>query len=154
VGRPRDREKKEVGMMATMGDVAAKLFNGRYTIESTRTNEHRTIWVQTEVYPEGACRTVSLLTGTENDNPDHYTLFGFASDAGIEVLTSKRGADKLFETYAHMLWTLWLDGAFSPWAKLGYKIHLEGRCLKCNRPLTTPESIRRGIGPICAEGGF
>jgi hypothetical protein len=53
-----------------------------------------------------------------------------------------------------MLCTLWLDGAFSKWADRGYRIHLEGRCLRCNRPLTTPESIRRGIGPICAEGGF
>jgi len=141
-------------MMATMRDVVAKLFNGRYTIESTRTGEHRTFWVQTEIYEEGTCRTVSLLTGTENDNPAHYTLFGFVSDAGIEVNASKRGGDKLFEQYADMLWTLALDAGFSPWAEKGYLIHIEGRCLRCNRALTTPESIRRGIGPVCAEGGL
>jgi hypothetical protein len=27
----------------------------------------------------------------------------------------------------------------------------EGRCGKCNRQLTDPESIKRGIGPICAN---
>jgi len=27
-----------------------------------------------------------------------------------------------------------------------------GRCCRCGRVLTTPESIRSGIGPICAEG--
>jgi hypothetical protein len=28
----------------------------------------------------------------------------------------------------------------------------EGRCGKCGRPLTVPESIASGIGPICASG--
>lgn len=28
------------------------------------------------------------------------------------------------------------------------KVH---RCRRCNRPLTDPESIRLGIGPICLE---
>jgi len=27
----------------------------------------------------------------------------------------------------------------------------EGRCGRCSRPLTTPESIRRGLGPVCNE---
>jgi hypothetical protein len=30
----------------------------------------------------------------------------------------------------------------------------EGRCGKCGRKLTDPESIRRGLGPQCAEEGF
>jgi hypothetical protein len=29
----------------------------------------------------------------------------------------------------------------------------EGRCGKCGRTLTVPESIARGLGPICARGG-
>jgi hypothetical protein len=27
----------------------------------------------------------------------------------------------------------------------------EGKCSACGRPLTNPESIQRGLGPICAE---
>lgn len=138
----------------TLDGVACKLFNGFYTIESTRTGEHRTFMVRTEFNEEGTCRSISLFTGTENDNPDHYTLFGFVSEAGIEVNASKRGSGRQFDTYAEMLWSLSLDGAFSPWAERGYRLHLEGRCLRCNRLLTTPESVRRGIGPVCAEGGF
>jgi hypothetical protein len=30
----------------------------------------------------------------------------------------------------------------------------EGRCGRCGRPLTTPESIASGIGPVCADMGF
>lgn len=29
--------------------------------------------------------------------------------------------------------------------------HLHGRCFKCLRPLTDPESVKRGIGPVCAK---
>lgn len=29
----------------------------------------------------------------------------------------------------------------------------EGRCGRCGRALTVPESIATGLGPVCAEGG-
>lgn len=29
--------------------------------------------------------------------------------------------------------------------------HHEGTCGRCGRPLTTPESVERGLGPVCAE---
>ncbi len=35
------------------------------------------------------------------------------------------------------------------WGSEGYRLLLEGRCCVCNRKLTTPESIRLGIGPKC-----
>lgn len=49
-----------------------------------------------------------------------------------------------------MLWTLALDGAFSRWADKGFTIMGEGRCIRCNRLLTEPNSIKTGIGPVCA----
>ena len=36
------------------------------------------------------------------------------------------------------------------WFGEGYRLLLEGRCVKCNKKLTKPESIRTGIGPVCA----
>ena len=33
----------------------------------------------------------------------------------------------------------------------GYSILHEGRCGRCARPLTDPESIKRGLGPECAS---
>jgi hypothetical protein len=150
-------------MMATTDRPAAKLFNGRYTIESKSTGEHRTFWVETQ--PQDAefapgKRIVSLLTGSQNDDPNCYTGFAFVDDGGIHVWASKAHAGapagsakgRWFQ-FADLLWTLALDGAFSPWAERGFRIHQEGHCLKCNRVLTTPASIARGIGPICAEGG-
>lgn len=152
-------------MMATEPRVdgpAVKLFNGRYTIQSKQTGEHRTFWVRTQEkdakFAPGR-RTVSLLTGSQNDDPSCYTTFGFAEQDGIFVFPSKRpGPDCTTDNwlkYADLLWTLALDGAFSRWADKGFTILMEGACARCNRTLTTPESIRRGIGPICADlGGF
>jgi hypothetical protein len=33
----------------------------------------------------------------------------------------------------------------------GWKVHHEGRCGRCGRTLTVPESIESGIGPECAK---
>jgi hypothetical protein len=35
--------------------------------------------------------------------------------------------------------------------KATYTVQLSKRCLRCNRTLTTPESLERGIGPECAN---
>lgn len=136
---------------------AVKLFNGRYTIESKQTGEHRTFWVRTQEkdakFAPGR-RVVMLLTGSQNDDPESYTTFGFANQDGIFVFPSKLEKGRIWAQFADLLWTLALDGAFSPWADKGYTILMEGACARCNRPLTTPESIRLGIGPICKDLGF
>jgi hypothetical protein len=33
----------------------------------------------------------------------------------------------------------------------GLKVHHEGRCCRCGRKLTVPESIETGLGPECAS---
>ena len=33
----------------------------------------------------------------------------------------------------------------------GYKVDHAGKCGRCGRKLTTPESIKLGLGPICAR---
>ena len=53
---------------------------------------------------------------------------------------------------------LWMDLALtektpqrgSYWRPEGYFFELSGLCVRCNRELTNPESIRTGIGPVCA----
>ncbi len=137
---------------------AVKLFNGRYTIQSKQTGEHRTFWVRTQEadaeFAPGR-RVVMLLTGSQNDDPSCYTAFGFVEEHGIRVFPSKlKDGLTRWAQFADLLWTLALDGAFSRWADRGFTILLEGACCRCNRPLTTPESIRRGIGPVCADIGF
>jgi hypothetical protein len=131
---------------------AAKVFNGHYTIKSSWSGDHRTFKIHTQgektEFAPGQ-RIVSLLTGTENDSDSSYTGFAFIDDDGIHVWTKKRG-EGLWEKYAEMLWSLALDSALSPWAVKGFTIMGEGRCIRCNRLLTEPNSIKSGIGPVCA----
>lgn len=122
--------------------------NGKFTIQNRVTGEHRTFRVKTQAIDASFApgrRTVGLLTGKDNENA--YTNFAFMDRDGITVWTKKQGGP--YDVYARMLYTLVVDGAFSPYAEK-YSLQYETVCRVCNRTLTEPESIRTGIGPICA----
>jgi hypothetical protein len=130
------------------------MMNGTYTIENRETHEHRTFRVRTQ--PDDAkfapgSRIVSLLTGADNESD--YTGFGFVLPNKVVVWRKKRSsvAGQLsdFEIYASMLWVLASNGDASRWSRK-YCLHLSSTCIRCNRKLTTPESIIAGIGPECA----
>lgn len=115
--------------------------NGTITVQSLKTGEHRTFKVSTVRHGalEGK-RIVSMLVGADNEND--YQGFGFVDDRGISVWQRKRTS--FFETVANMLAfpDNWQDKA---------RFLFEGRCRRCNRKLTHPESIDSGIGPECAK---
>jgi hypothetical protein len=131
------------------------IFNGRYTVENTTTGDHRTFQIRTQKekakFAPGK-RVLALLTGPNNE--EDYTGFAFVSNRGIRVWKSKRReGDNLiskWEWYAKMLWEIVTEGQESSWHRDGYRLLLEGSCVRCNRPLTEPESIKTGIGPVCA----
>jgi len=131
---------------------ASRIFNGFYTIESP-SGEHRTfrIWTQTaDAKFAAGKRVVGLLTGPNNQSD--YEGFAFVDDFGITVWRSKRGTEEpsFFERVAAVLWSMATEGEDSKWVGLGMSLLLDSRCLRCNRPLTAPLSIRTGIGPDCA----
>lgn len=88
-------------------------------------------------------RIISLLIGPDNER--EYQPFGFVNDTGISVWKRCAGSVK-FAEYAARVWRLATGGTMS-----GYELMVSKRCLKCNRPLTTPASIERGIGDRCAK---
>ena len=126
---------------------ASRIFNGKYTVQNRLTGEHRTFQIRTQkedaTFAPGK-RILSLLTGSNNESD--YTGFAFVTEEGVNVWSSKRGGD--YEKYAALLWSLTQDGGLSVYAAR-YSLMVEGRCIVCNRALTTPESIRTGIGPVC-----
>lgn len=134
-----------------MPALVAELFdmrshNGTITLRSFRTGEHRTVRIHTQ--PRDADfmpgkRLVELLTGP--DNTSDFRSFGVLSDDASRVFLWKRHhGSQFFEWVARFLVNP--DG-------MGWQVEyfFEGRCRVCNRPLTTPESIESGIGPVCAE---
>lgn len=131
------------------------IHNGKYTIKSP-SGEHRTFDISTQ--PDDATfapgkRVISLLVGQDNEHS--YQGFGFVTDQGICVWSRLRGDSpqepSFHEKCAKMIWSLVEDGESSLYLAKGVTLHLEKHCLRCNRTLTTPESIERGIGPECAR---
>lgn len=93
---------------------------------------------------------VSLLTGPQNESD--YTYLGILdAESGAVRLTraSRMGDDCLAVTLLRrVLARLWAGEADAITAA-GFDVHHEGRCCRCGRTLTTPDSIAAGIGPEC-----
>lgn len=93
---------------------------------------------------------VSLLTGSDNENS--YTYIGQIFSDAVKYthgkksrLTLEAPGVKAFEWFARMV----LNPS-APDLPASLEVWHEGRCGRCNRLLTVPESIARGIGPECA----
>lgn len=131
------------------------IFNGTFTIQNRRTKERRTFKIATQPMDSGfapGSRVISLLTGPDNNHS--FTGFGFVTDAGINLWSRFRN-ESLWNGYAHMAWYI-LSGIQSPIKGFdidNYEVFASKTCLVCNRKLTTPRSVKIGIGPICEAGG-
>ena len=88
-------------------------------------------------------RFVKVLTGSDNEKDYRYA--GFIRDGefhyGGERSKIAAGAPSL-DAFAWFMLNLGSE-QISVWH--------EGSCSRCNRKLTTPQSIERGLGPTCWE---
>jgi hypothetical protein len=115
--------------------------NGTFTVKNPKTGNHRTFQVRTAKGGKlKGKRIISLLIGP--DNTADYLGIGFATDQGAKVWNRYSGTtyEKTLEVLNHL-------------ERLNLEVHFETCCRRCNRPLTTPESITSGIGPECAKKG-
>jgi uncharacterized protein DUF6011 len=145
-----------MGMQAFQTIEEAKAFtlagNATITLESLRTGAHFTYKVRQATDKETGEPTpgtyfVSLLNGHDNENDYCYLgmirqgRFGLtkASRAGAEALSVKAFSFFFGSTELHP----------------ELVVHHEGRCGRCGRTLTVPESLDSGLGPDCrAEMGL
>ncbi len=132
---------------------APRIHNGKFTFTSP-TGKHVTFQIKTQKkdskFAPGK-RVVALLTGP--DNQSDYIGFGFVTDDGVEIWSRHR-ASRNFQWYRQLINYLvgHLPVATKSEKFAGYTVLESRRCLKCNRELTSPESIKSGIGPICEAG--
>lgn len=94
---------------------------------------------------------VSCLTGPDNNS--NYSYLGILNPQTGAVRTtanSKFRPDsftvKLIQRVMYRLWT----NEAQKIAEAGFDLHHEGKCGRCGRRLTVPESIETGLGPECA----
>lgn len=120
--------------------------NAHLTLVSEKTGTRYTFKVSS---PKGKTSPhfVSVLYG--DDNSGDYVFFGTIFDQG-EFRHGRRSVlqpdDKRVRGWRFM-WSTILTNRMPA----DMEIWHEGRCGRCGRMLTVPESIERGIGPECAN---
>lgn len=88
---------------------------------------------------------VALLTGP--DNTGDYTYLGMLRDGAFKLTAkSKLRAESTPVAAFRWVWAALAAGRYPAQVEIWH----EGRCGRCGRPLTVPESIASGIGPVCA----
>jgi hypothetical protein len=126
------------------------------TITNPATGGHRTFRIRTvhnakKEYMEGK-RLVELLTGP--DNSSDYLAFAFiGTDVDFEPgkvrvwrkFQGTAACKSEYEKFADIL------NRQDYWASRGVQFLASLRCRRCGRKLTTPDSIRDGLGPICRD---
>lgn len=94
---------------------------------------------------------VQVLTGP--NNTEDYTYLGILSPhTGVVTLTAKSAFNATsyrFRILNRVLNRIWADD-HQAYEVHGFKVHHEGMCARCGKVLTTPESVERGLGPVCA----
>jgi hypothetical protein len=99
-------------------------------------------------YPEAFF--CALLTGP--DNTGDFTYLGkLDAVRGALSLTRRSGmaGDSLpVRLLGRVLAAAW-KGDFAGMDAAGFRLHHEGRCCRCGRRLTVPESVEDGVGPEC-----
>jgi hypothetical protein len=122
--------------------------NATFTLRSRKTGTRFTYRVRRS--DDGRIHFVSVLTGSDNEHS--YSYFGYIrhSVAGPTFfygnakarITRDAPSCRAFEwTFAHLIRDTIPDSL---------EIWHEGRCGRCGRKLTVPESIETGFGPECA----
>lgn len=112
------------------GIITVQLTNGKHYTYRLRTIKDGSLAGQ---------RVAELLSGP--DNQHSYKAFGFVSEYGTIRIWTKCYTEAYIK-HANLLMDKHPD-VVSAWMQAG-------KCLKCGRVLTDPNSIILGIGPVCA----
>jgi hypothetical protein len=121
-----------------------------FTVENTETKQHRTYKIRkpepTVRYPNPAW-FVKVMTGTDNEN--HYSYVGMLDVTNGTIKLTK--ASKFAEGSETLKAARWVTGRIINQTQIPDQIEIRhaGKCGRCGRTLTTPESLDRGIGPEC-----
>ena len=143
--------------LTTLAAVQNFILAGRaiFTVVSRKTSDRKTFRVvRAKPRPGDGAREpgwfVGLLTGPQNTTDFHYLGFIFRDGAGVlQFRPNKTGWG--VEAVAAFAWILGRVQAQDPRLLEQADVWHEGKCGCCGRPLTVPESIASGIGPVCEQ---
>ena len=125
--------------------------NATFTLLSTKTEQRFTYRVRLPENGNGTLFFVSLLTGSDNENSYSYIGTLRAGPNGYRFEHGRKS--KIAANALGVTAFAWFVGMVfqNQTIPASLEVWHEGRCGRCNRKLTVPSSIERGIGPDCAE---
>lgn len=129
--------------------------NSTFTLVSAKTGERFTYTARAPREAPGAShRFISVLDGPDNEADYKYIGMLFSSP---ELRFRDTKGSKVRTDAPSFRGFAWLTGMLRNGRDLNPENHGEvlpsSKCGRCGRKLTTPESIRTGLGPVCATKG-
>lgn len=120
--------------------------HGAFTLVSRKTGERRTFRVSqpADARPFGPY-FLRMLSGPDNESDYRYVGAFWKRNGRIVFSPAPRPGMEAAKAIGAWLAAALGAGKVSELAEFWH----EGRCGKCGRLLTDPESIARGIGPVC-----
>lgn len=141
----------EVSPLRDPAAIRKFMFAGRatFTLVSTKTGARFTYCLR--LGSKGDAYFVNVLTGPDNESD--FELIGLVVMAGWHYRHVRRNS-RIGEGAASVVAFKWfLDKLLNRSAVLEGQLEFwhEGKCGRCNRVLTVPESLESGFGPECRE---
>jgi len=135
----------ERGRLKSAKDIQAYILAGNATFTLQGKRDRFTYKIRAA--KEGTLHFVSVLTGSDNESSYSYLgIVGREKDFRRTAKSPIRGDAPSANAFA-WFWKVVVQAGKMP-AEL--EVWHEGKCGRCGRKLTVPESIARGIGPECA----
>jgi len=125
--------------------------NATITAKSVATGNHFTYKIQKPKTNSGPKDVFFVKVLTGNNNMSDYTFFGTVFRDTNGTYEYRHGRHARITTDAPSVrGFLFILNHLKDNKKInGLELYHEGKCCKCGRKLTTPESIERGVGPEC-----
>jgi hypothetical protein len=122
--------------------------NAILTLESLKTGSHFTFKVrqakdQETGEPKPGVYFVNLLSNGNADDEGNFTYLGMVRNGQFGLTKASKAG---MESPSVKAWRFFMALTENHPALV---VHHEGKCGRCGRTLTVPESIRAGIGPEC-----
>lgn len=93
---------------------------------------------------------ISVLTGSDNNSS--YTYIGTFFGGTSQVYRHSPKSKITPKAVSNQVLTWFFSSYFkSPSSFPTVKVFHSGKCGKCGKKLTTPESVKSGLGPYCAN---
>jgi hypothetical protein len=117
------------------------------TLRSMKTGKRFTFKLTTPKKNEHGQRFVALLTGPDNEGD--YTYLGMLESGQFRLTRASKLplSSEPVQAFGYLLRCVYVERRLPTVLQVWH----EGKCGRCGRTLTVPESIERGIGPECAS---